>query len=201
MSRSLGIALLTVGVIVLLRGRGPGSLFVEFLWLTGLAVLAQAAWRAMAPRAALRTRILVLAAIGIVAVTSLKFLAGAAPLLFVALAFWLLYSTPRLGQVPWALIPAGVFGTAALVVASDQIVPGWNQAVIFALGMTATFTAVYLLPKHQGGGRWALWPALAWAFIILVANEPGGGASGWTVPLLLIGAGAVLLSWTRRGSG
>jgi hypothetical protein len=64
--------------------------------------------------------------------------------------------------------------------------------------MTATFTAIYLLPREHGGGRWALWPALAWALITVLANDPTGAFARWWLPLTMIGVGIAVLGWSRR---
>src|SRR5690606_28691256 len=135
--------------------------------------------------------------IAVFAVVSLKYLAGAGILTFIALAFWLVYRHSR-GSKHWTLVPFGVLATVAAVAAVDELIPGWDSGVVFLLGMTATFTALYLLPKEHGGARWALWPALVWAFITLTANDPSGGLTRWIAPLVLIGGGVVLLGWSRR---
>lgn len=197
----LGYLVVAIGVLALLNRGGPGGLLVELLKLGALALLGTVAWRYLAPRANVATRLVVIGVLAIVAAASLKYLAGAAFLGFAALAFWLIYSTPRPGSSPWALIPAGVLATLAVVAGVDSLFPRWNSGAVFTLGMTAVFTAVYLLPKERGGGRWALWPALAWGFITLLANDPAGGVPPWLIPLLLIGGGVALLGWTRRGKG
>lgn len=194
----LGYAIVAVGMVALLNRGGAGGLLVELLKLGGLGLFGALLWRYLAPRTNLTTRLVVLGVLGIVATTSLKLLAGGAFLAFAALAFWLLYSTPRQGSVPWALIPTGVLATLSLVATISSVFPRWNSGAFFTLGMTAVFTVVYLLPKERGGGRWALWPAIAWGFITLIANDPGG-MPAWLMPLLLIGGGVVLLGWTRRG--
>lgn len=194
----LGYLIVGIGILALLNRGGPGSLALEFLRMGALGLLGVITWGYLTPRTNLATRLVVLGVLAVVAVTSLKFLAGAAILGFIALAFWLVYSTPRPGAAPWALIPAGVMATLSLVAGIGALFPRWNSGAVFTLGMTAVFTAVYLLPKERGGGRWALWPALAWGFITLLANDPGG-VPAWLVPLLLIGGGVVLLGWTRRG--
>lgn len=198
--QTLGALLLLFGAVMLARGRGPGGLFVEFLWLTALIALAALLWRALLARYGLKVTLVTHAVVAIVAVSTLKFLAGPGILAFIALAFWLVYRRSGGGR-DWALVPFGIMATLSTVAAVDELIPVWDSGVVFLLGMTATFTAVYLLPKERGGARWALWPALVWAFITLMANDPGGGLARWILPLAFIGTGVVLLGWARRKRG
>lgn len=192
----IGLGLLVIGALVLLRGVRPDTLFFEFLWLAGLAWLALQAWRLLRRRP-LGVRLAVHGGIALIAVTSLDRLAGPTILTFVALAFLATYRARGRSQLAF-LLPALVLFTVAATAGVDAVFPRWDGGVVFLLGMTATFTLIYLLPSDRGGGRWALWPALVWGFITLLANDPGGGLSRWLLPLLLIGTGAVILGWTRR---
>ncbi len=194
----LGYAIVAIGIVALLNRGGAGGLLAELVKLGGLGLFGTLLWRFLEPRTKPAARLVVLGVLALVATVSLDLLAGGAFLAFGALGFWLHYSTPRRGSAPWALIPAGVLATLALVATISSVFPRWNSGAFFTLGMTAVFTIVYLLPKERGGGRWALWPAIAWGFITLIANDPGG-MPAWLVPLLLIGGGVVLLGWTRRG--
>lgn len=192
----IGLGLLVVGALVLLRGLRPDTLFFEFLWLAALIWLALQAWR-MLKTQPLAIRLAVHGGIALVGVTTLGRLAGPTILTFIALAFLATYRARGRSQTAY-LIPALVLFTLAATAGVDALFPRWDDGVVFLLGMTATFTLIYLLPSDRGGGRWALWPALVWGFITLAANDPGGGVSRWLLPLLLIGTGAVILGWTRR---
>lgn len=195
----LGLLLLAVGGFLLVTRLTPGNVLVELIWLVGYALLASFMWRTLEGRAALGWRIGVHGFIGILATATLTTLAGPAFLGFAALAFFLVYwYSPRGKQkVGWALIPAGVLATLALVAGVDELLPRWDGGSIFLLGMTATFTYIYLIPKERGGGRWALWPALVWAGITLLANDPSGGLARWLLPLAMIGGGVALIGWAR----
>ena len=127
-------------------------------------------------------------------------LSGPAFLGFAALGFWLVYRTPagRGSTTGWAIIPATVLTTLATVAAVDALRPSWDTGAVFLLGMTATFTTIYLLPREHGGGRWALWPALAWAALTVLANDPTGAFTRWWLPLTMIGVGVAVLGWSRR---
>lgn len=198
--RRFGSLLILVGALALIAIPGLGGLVVELLYLTGFLVLGAYAWNALKGRVKLGIRIAVHAALAFTAVATLDRLSGPALFGFAALAFWLVYRTPSNGasNTGWALIPAGFAATLGLVAAVAEMAPRWEEGVVFLLGMTATFTAIYLLPRERGGGRWALWPALAWAFITVLANDPSGQWARWILPLALIGTGIAVLGWTRR---
>ena len=196
--RVVGGLLVVGGVVILLGGRGAMGLFGELVWLAALGVLAALAWRALSAPRVLPLRIAVHAGFAITAAATTSQLSGPGFLGFVAWAFWLVYLTPGRARTGWALIPAGVVSTLAAVAAVDAMAPRWDGGSVFLLGMTATFTAIYLLPRERGGGRWALWPALAWAVITVLANDPSGAFTRWIVPLTLIGIGVALLGWSRR---
>lgn len=194
-----GLALLLLGILMLLTRTSSGNLLIELIWLTGFAFLAAFVWRALAGRAPWGVRLGAHALLALLATSTLNRLAGAAFLGFMALGFWLVYRQSPGGRrgTGWALIPAGVLSSLALVAGVDSLFPRWDGGSLFLLGMTATFTAIYLLPRERGGGRWALWPALAWAGITLLANDPGGGLGRLLPPLALIGIGVAVLGWAR----
>ncbi|MEZ4863791.1 MAG: hypothetical protein R3C14_20885 [Caldilineaceae bacterium] len=59
----------------------------------------------------------------------------------------------------WAIIPAGVMTTLAVVAGVDEIAPrGVDAGGIFFLGLGTTFLVLALLPQHNG-------VRLTWAFI------------------------------------
>ena len=198
--RAVGVLLVLGGLVILLGGRGGMGVLGELVWLAALGALAALAWRALSAPRALPLRIAVHAGFAITAAATTTVLSGPAFLGFLAWAFWLVYLTPgpKRPRTAWALIPAGVITTLAAVAAVDSLAPRWDGGSVFLLGMTATFTAIYLLPRERGGGRWALWPALVWAVITVLANDPTGAFTRWIVPLTLIGVGVALLGWSRR---
>lgn len=198
-SNQLGIALLIVGGLMLATRMAPGNLFFELMWLAGYALLASVMWKSLENRVPMQVRIGALGVIAILAAATLSRLAGFAFLSFISLPFILTYwfSEDGPNKKGWALIPAGVLMTVAATAGVNSLLPRWDAGTIFLLGMTATFTYIYLLPKEKGGAKWALWPALAWAAITLIANDPTGGLGRWLLPMALIGAGVVVLGWAR----
>jgi hypothetical protein len=198
--RRAGLLLVLAGLATMLGGRGGLGLLAEAAWVVGLGMAAGVAWRLLGGRNQLPLRLVVHAALTLTAAATTTTLSGPAFLGFVAYAFWLVYRTPsgEHATTGWAIIPAGVLTTLAAVAAVDALRPGWDAGAVFMLGMTATFTAIYLLPRERGGGRWALWPALAWAVITVLANDPTGAFARWWLPLTMIGVGVAVLGWSRR---
>lgn len=205
-----GWVLVAIGAAAVLRRLGIGGVLTEVVWLAAILTAAAWTWRVIErrrpPGAAGGGRwprqlpVLVVVAFGVVALLTLRQLAGVAVLASVALLNWLLFASPattRRRATGFAVV-GGLFSTLAVVAGVGQLLPSWDSGVIFFLGMTATFTLVYLLPREQGGARWALWPALAWAALTLLVNDPSGGLGRWMLPLALIGAGVVLIGY-RRG--
>jgi len=139
---------------------------------------------------------LALLVVGAIALVPEGRLTGPVVLWALALGVW---AFRRRRSSTWSLIAAGVLASVAATATVDALFPRWDEGIVFLLGMTATFTAAYLLPRERGGARWALWPALAWAFITVLANDPWGGLARWILPLVLIGAGVVVLGWSRGG--
>lgn len=198
-SRRAGVLMLLAGAATLLRGRGAAGLVAEAAWLLGLGLAAIVAWRLLERRASLGVRLAAHGGLTFVGVASSDVLAGPALLGSIALAFWLVYATRRgtNARTGWALIPAGALTTLAAVAAVDELLPRWDEGIVFLLGLTATFTAVYLAPREAGGGRWALAPALVFAVLTVVANDPSGALVRWAFPLALIGVGVAVLGWSR----
>ncbi|MDZ7705291.1 MAG: hypothetical protein U5L04_12500 [Trueperaceae bacterium] len=99
----------------------------------------------------------------------------------------------------WALLPGGLLLTLALMVGLEHLFPRLDTAPILFLGLAATFTVLYLLPDHDGGRRWALYPALFWILIAVLTNDPIGQPLSALLPLILIASGAFLIwrAWER----
>jgi hypothetical protein len=200
LNRAIGLLFIVAGALMLLGGPGTGGLLGELLWLAALSLIAASVYRALAARKLLRFPLVAMPLFGMLAAATSERLAGPGFLWFLAWGFWLIYGTPtRIRPVTaWALIPAGVLSTITAAAAIAALAPAWDAGVVFLLGMTATFGAIYLLPRERGGGRWALAPALVWALLTVLANDPSGALARWILPLALIGGGVALLGWTRR---
>lgn len=84
-----------------------------------------------------------------------NYLGGSIFLGAIALSFWVVYLVNR--EAWWAVIPAGVLTTLAIVAGIDPFVrdSGW----IFLVGLGLTFAVVGILPSPSGRMTWAFIPA------------------------------------------
>jgi hypothetical protein len=192
--KRLGPALIGVGIVLLLLNSNLLGNLPALLWLTLLVAVAVSLW--IVASLPLWARIAGVAVVYIFAMATTGDLAGVAALGFPAFGFGLVYLLkPKRNW--WAIIPGGVLASLALLVLFEAVFPNWGGEVIMFLGFAATFTALYLLPANRGGQRWALYPAIGWIVITVLANDPSGN-SGFFLPLILIGAGVMILLWWRR---
>ena len=116
----------------------------------------------------------------------------------IALSFLLVYLAERGNW--WAIIPAGVITTIAVVAVLDTNTSNIASGGIFFLGLGITFAIVAVLPTSVGQMRWAWIPAGILGLIgmlILVAAE---NLINYIWPSALILAGLILLirSITRK---
>jgi hypothetical protein len=117
----------------------------------------------------------------------------------IGVGFLVVYLVSRVNW--WAIIPAGVMITLAVVAAVSQFAPGAEGGSILFLGLAVTFGLVYLLPG-PGGQRmtWALIPAGVMLVLAAVVAFAATGIGNFIWPAILIVAGAYLLVRNyRRG--
>jgi hypothetical protein len=123
---------------------------------------------------------------------SALFLAG------IGVSFLLVYLVERRNW--WAIIPAGVMGTLAVVAALDPITTSDTNGGIFFLGLGLTFALVAVLPTSVGRMRWAWIPAAVlgiFGFILVLA----AGAYlnyVWPAALLIVGFALIIRSIIRK---
>jgi hypothetical protein len=121
-------------------------------------------------------------------------LAGAVFLGMISLAFFAIFLRKR--ENWWALIPGGATLTIAGVVLvstySDFLLANLVPVVLFG-GIGLTFFLVYLAPAGEGRNRWAIWPALGMLFLALLTGVTVFDLAGYIVPIVLIGAGILIL--------
>jgi hypothetical protein len=186
----VGLLLVILGGMVLLGNLG---LFGGMSGITGAVILAAAG--AYLARIYYRNQKRVwalpigFALFGAAAAAISGSLAGSSFLAFAGLGFLLVFLDQR--RHWWALIPAGVLFTLALVAGLAFVAPNYIAPVLF-LGFAATFGSLYRLPD---GKRWAIYPAIG-AMVIAIATLSFSG--GWFLPVLLIAGGAYLLSQQPR---
>ena len=126
-------------------------------------------------------------------------LSGAVFLGSVSLAFFAIFLRKR--ENWWALIPGGALLTIAGVVlfsSYEEAFSGNLVPVILFGGIGLTFILVYLTPSAEGRNRWAIWPALGMFALAVVAGVAVFELAGFIVPIVLIGAGAVILLRSLR---
>jgi hypothetical protein len=116
---------------------------------------------------------------------------GALFLASLALAFWIIYVSQR--GYWWALIPAGVLTTLAMVTGLSSVLPGLETGGIFFLGLGLTFLVLSVVRTPEGRLTWALIPAAVLLVMgaLLVAQSVRAFAYVW--PIALVVAGAYLL--------
>jgi hypothetical protein len=106
----------------------------------------------------------------------------------IGLSFWLAYATaPR--ERWWALIPAGVLTTLAVMTIAADRFGEFESAGFFFLGLSITFLLVALL----AGMRWAYWPALALGVMGLLGLASLFEIANYVWAVALMGIGGFLL--------
>jgi hypothetical protein len=106
----------------------------------------------------------------------------------IGLSFWLVYLTDRIGRW-WALIPAGVLTTLAIVTVLPEQRAGMATGGVFFLGLAATFLLVAFLT----GMRWAYYPAVVLAVIGIITTLSVVGFANYIWSFALIAGGGYLL--------
>jgi hypothetical protein len=109
----------------------------------------------------------------------------------IGLAFLAVYLSNR--EFWWALIPAGVMATLALVVGLENALGEFEVGGVFFLGLALTFALVGLLPTPQGAMRWAFIPAVILGVIGLLIMVAMTTMINYLWALALIAAGLILL--------
>ena len=192
--RNLAYLLLLVGTLLLANSGFLGAL-PSFLRTAALLALGAALW--LGPtHVTFGWRLAGFIGVGVFAIITSGAFTGVAALGFPALAFALVYLSDRSRW--WAIIPAGILASVALLL-TFSLLFAWNATPVLFLGFAATFTYLYLLSPERGGQRWALYPAVVFIALTVLVNDPGSGFSS-ALPLLFIGAGVLMLWWWQRGA-
>jgi hypothetical protein len=116
----------------------------------------------------------------------------------IALSFLLIYIANRNNW--WAIIPAGVMATIAIVATLDAVTTGLASGGTFFLGLGITFALVALLPNTIGQMRWAWIPAGilgVFGIVLLIAAEKYLNYV-WPIAILLVGIYLIVRSLVRR---
>jgi len=125
-------------------------------------------------------------------------LGGALFLLGISIGFGSVFMVNR--QHWWAVIPAGVLATLALVSVVDSGNFGIDSGSIFFLGIGLTFGLLALLPGYESMLRWAFIPAGILILIGLLISVTSDSIVNLIIPALLILAGLVVVirNFVRR---
>jgi hypothetical protein len=130
--------------------------------------------------------------VGEVAPAFLAPLSGSVFLGSIGVGFLMVYFARR--DFWWALIPAGVMGTLAVVAGLDTTGLAGVSGSIFFLGLGLTFAVLGLLRNPDGDvQRWALIPAAVLLVMALVVGTVYASALNYVWPIVLIVAGGVLV--------
>lgn len=109
----------------------------------------------------------------------------------IALGFAVVYFVDRNNW--WAIIPAGVMLTLAIVAGLDQFISGGAVGGLFFLGMGLTFVILAMLPTNQGKMRWAWIPAGVLVFMGLVVIAATEQIFVYIWPIALIAVGVLFV--------
>ena len=116
----------------------------------------------------------------------------------IALSFLFVYIAER--SYWWAIIPAGVMATIAIVAVLDSSTTGAASGGIFFLGLGLTFALVAVLPTNTNQMRWAWIPAgilgLMGILILLAAEDLINYI--WPSALIIVGVLMVGRSLRRK---
>jgi len=109
----------------------------------------------------------------------------------IGVAFLAVYLADRRNW--WAVIPAGVMLTLAVISMLDNVLGGTASGGLFFLGLALTFVIVALLPTPQGRMNWAWYPAGILAIIGFIVSVAAGNLLGYAWPVILILGGLALI--------
>ena len=194
----LGILLVLLGGLFLLQNFGFLGGLGAFIWAVlfgfgGLAFLVvflanRENWWALIPGFTL------LGLAGTMVLGELNTAGGATGGFFLAsigFAFLVIYLIRR--EHWWAIIPAGVLLTLAVIATLSSTLPGETAGSLLFFGLATTFGALYLVPTPLDRPTWALIPAGIMAIIGLLLLISGGTMSGLIVPIALIAFGGIIV--------
>jgi hypothetical protein len=121
-------------------------------------------------------------------------LLGAIFMAAISASFWVVYLLDRAKW--WAIIPGGVLLSLAVMIAIANDSGSWPAVILFG-GMAVTFGIVAVLGEPGARPRtWAWYPAGAMVVLALLIATTAGPLPGLIWPILLIGAGLVMVAWT-----
>jgi len=109
----------------------------------------------------------------------------------IGLSFLIIYLVKR--DFWWAMIPAGVLLSLAIIVGLESFISDFEFVSLFFVGMGLTFAIVAMLPSPDGKQRWAWIPAGILLLIGVVFGAFTGALLGYVWPVALIVVGLILI--------
>lgn len=182
---NLGKLLILLGGFVLLANIGVFNM-VSLVSAAVLAVGGGLLGRLYLQRGGVWALLITFALFGAAATVLSPFLPGAQFLALFGVGFAVVYLRDRTHW--WAIIPAGVLITLAVLVSLATLAPPLPDAPLLFFGIAATFVLLYKLP--EGGQAWAAYPAIAAVAVALLSSS---FTNTWVLPLLFLGGGVTLL--------
>ena len=132
-ARTVAYLLLGTGLFLFLVNTGVFGALPAFLWLTLLLGVGAAFWLGSFGALSLWQRVAGFTGIGVFAILTSGSFAGVAALGFPALGFGLVYLVDS--RRWWALLPAGLGGSVALLATFDLLFPRWDTTPILFLDL------------------------------------------------------------------
>ena len=196
----LGLVLVVAGSMFLLQSLGLFHGGADLLWATilggaGVAALYvyannRANWWALIPGTTL-VAIAFNIIISVISPRASDMFGGGIVLGGIAVSFWLIFLTQR--GYWWAVIPAGVLSSVALVTVADEIIPSGDTGGLFLIGLGLTFFLVANLPGYENELKWAYIPGGILTLIGVLLLPFMDMIFNIIFPLALIGAGGYVL--------
>jgi len=109
----------------------------------------------------------------------------------ISLAFWAVYLVDTDNW--WAVIPAGVLLTLALIAGLPEDIQGIETGGILFLGIGFTFVLLALLPTSEGRMTWPMIPALVLLVVGALVTAAAAELINYVWPAFLILGGLYLL--------
>jgi hypothetical protein len=116
----------------------------------------------------------------------------------IALSFLLVYFAERSNW--WAIIPAGMMTTIAVVAIMDSYTTDLANGGIFFLGLGLTFAVVALLPTTDRHMNWAWIPAIILGIMGILIFVAAENLINYIWPSALIFTGIILITRSLRKS-
>ena len=109
----------------------------------------------------------------------------------ISLAFWAVYLVDI--ENWWAVIPAGVLLTLALIAGLPEDIQGIETGGMLFLGIGLTFALLALLPTPEGRMAWPIIPALVLLVVGALVTAAAAELINYVWPAMLIIGGLYLL--------